>query len=579
MEVFFVYLAKVSAIQVIFYLVYQLLLKRETFFTGNRHFLLAGILSALILPFVYITSYTKVAAPVSTNAELNPNYLAAASVASEINWIYIAAIFYGIGLLVFSLKLIFQLLSLRKLLQRSTSLKKDDFIHITTTGDTAPFSFLKYIVYNPNLYGSDELEAILKHERAHILQWHSLDILVVHVVTILLWPNPVGWLYRQSVQQNLEFLADAFAAKEVSSIQSYQRTLLKVSGNLVFAPITNNFYSSLIKKRIVMLHRKPSSKRNLMKYGIVLPLLITFLLLFNVKTIAKTTSSPVPVKPTSDVILNIDKMVYTITMATTEAQIRSLVEKVKNEGSELTVKKVKRNRAGHITSIKITYSSETGEVSGNYSNSEGIAPIYFGQNENGGLFISDTDQATSSSSEGKSKSKTIIIETEGDESDEEHKIVIADEDQVRLHLENGKQKIIEIEEVNGKKKIMVNGEEVSEEALEAMEKKHELHGAQIKVRKSKNDGKNSVIIIKDSDDEDDIEVIEEGGNSFFFIDTNGEENPLYYIDGKEATEKEVKKLSPEAIESMNVYKGEKAMEKYGDKAKDGVIEITTKKND
>ena len=126
---------------------------------------------------------------------------------------------------------------------------------------------------------------------------------------------------------------------------------------------------------------------------------------------------------------------------------------------------------------------------------------------------------------------------------------------------------------------MVNGEEVSEEALEAMEKKHELHGAQIKVRKSKNDGKNSVIIIKDSDDEDDIEVIEEGGNSFFFIDTNGEENPLYYIDGKEATEKEVKKLSPEAIESMNVYKGEKAMEKYGDKAKDGVIEITTKKND
>ena len=60
MEPFALYLLKSSAILGLFYLVYQLFLKQETFFSANRHFLMIGIVSAFLLPFVTITEYMEV---------------------------------------------------------------------------------------------------------------------------------------------------------------------------------------------------------------------------------------------------------------------------------------------------------------------------------------------------------------------------------------------------------------------------------------------------------------------------------------------------------------------------------------
>ena len=84
------------------------------------------------------------------------------------------------------------------------------------------------------------------------------------------------------------------------------------------------------------------------------------------------------------------------------------------------------------------------------------------------------------------------------------------------------------------------------------------------------------MIIKDSDDKEDIEVIGDD-NSFFYIDTDGDNEPLFYVDGKKVKREDIKKLDPGTIESMKVLKGDQAIEKYGKKAKDGVVEITIKK--
>jgi len=60
-----------------------------------------------------------------------------------------------------------------------------------------------------------------------------------------------------------------------------------------------------------------------------------------------------------------------------------------------------------------------------------------------------------------------------------------------------------------------------------------------------------------------------------------EESPfkdlLWVIDGKESTEAEMKKLNPNQIQSVDVLKGESATTAYGEKGKNGVIKITTKK--
>ena len=151
---------------------------------------------------------------------------------------------------------------------------------------------------------------------------------------------------------------------------------------------------------------------------------------------------------------------------------------------------------------------------------------------------------------------------------------------VHADKDGDKHKTIKIIEKNGKETILVNGKEVSREELDEIQKEDGIHEKHIKIKKIKGGSEGKVIIIKESDNESDmdIDIISEEGDGIFFVGTDGDEKPIFIIDGKESTEENMKKLAPSDIESINVIKGEKALEEYGEKGKNGVIQITTKKN-
>ncbi len=98
------------------------------------------------------------------------------------------------------------------------------------------------------------------------------------------------------------------------------------------------------------------------------------------------------------------------------------------------------------------------------------------------------------------------------------------------------------------------------------------------IKKVKPGSKKHVYIHSDSDADHDIEIIEKEGSGFFFLNTSSDEKPLFFIDGKESTEKDVEELDKSKIKSVDVSKGSDAIKKYGEKAKNGVVEITTKTN-
>jgi len=151
---------------------------------------------------------------------------------------------------------------------------------------------------------------------------------------------------------------------------------------------------------------------------------------------------------------------------------------------------------------------------------------------------------------------------------------------VHANSDDDEHKTIEIIiDKNEEETIKINGKEVSRKEYNAMKKKDGIHEKHIKIKKTKGGGESNVFIFKDSEDsgEMDIEVISEEGGGFFFLNSDGDEKPMFIIDGKESKEKAMKKLNPSEIESINVFKGEKAKEKYGEKGKNGVVEITTKK--
>lgn len=558
MEAIMIYLLKASGILTLFYVVYQVFLKKETFYKVNRHFLMTGVIAAFLCPFIVINNYVEItttafvtASPLQSNSPIAMNE-ALFSWKDLIYWIY------GIGITMLGIKFILQFLAIRKVIRSNNIIRKDGYIYVETNKDIAPFSFFRYIFYNPNNFDKLELESILKHERAHSSQQHSLDLLVAHLVAIVMWINPFSWLYKKNIEQNLEFLADNTAIKKVSSSRVYKYTLLKVSGNQFFTPITNNFYSSLIKKRIVMLHKSKSKKRNAFKMALILPALAVFLLSFNTRTIyVPKTDQGIGVAST--VTTSLKTIEILINKDTTNEELEEIKKDLSAKGIDFSYTVV-HNENKEIIALEIDMRSKEKDGkkfrgSSSFENDgKPIDPITIVYDEdNNSFFIGDK------------KSRHNVLHEETDvntwvfSDDEEHK-----------H--------IEIKMEDGKEIIIVNGKEVSRETMEEMEEEDQLHGKHIRVKtKSSSGGHSNVVIIKDSDDEDDIEVISKKGNGFFFIDTDDDKDQLYIIDGKEGSKEDVKSVSPNKIETINVYKGDKAIEKYGKKAKDGVIEIKTKK--
>ena len=123
-------------------------------------------------------------------------------------------ILYISGVLFFSGKFIISLISLSRLLITNRKEKIGDFYFINSEKEIAPFSFFNYIVYNQNSFEQSELQQILTHEKVHAHQWHSFDVLLSQVATIVFWFNPISWLYKKELQQNLEFIADAISQEK-----------------------------------------------------------------------------------------------------------------------------------------------------------------------------------------------------------------------------------------------------------------------------------------------------------------------------------------------------------------------------
>jgi len=591
MEIVLLYVGKVSCIMAIFCLAYQLFLKKETFFEFNRYFLWIGIVLALVLPFVNIVNYIEVAPivhktiePITISGNSSGNFEAIG-----IDWISFLFMVYVIGVIVFGLKLVVQLLSLYNIIRNNTVTKFGGFRYVESNEDIAPFSFFNYIFYNPALYSEEELSIIIKHEVIHSQQAHSIDVLLTRLVTIATWMNPFSWLYESSVKQNLEFLADNGAIQEVGSAKGYQYALLKVSGNQLYTPIVNTFYNSFIKKRIVMLNKSKSNKMNILKTVSVLPAVAIFLVSFNTREVyipmnSDSDSSWAFENPAETIEIIIDKN-------TTDAELKEMKTDLAKKGIDFSYKKVVHNASNEITSISIEIEAKNKgsktKTSSSFNNDDKpIDPI---------LIVYDAD--SNSISMGNSKNVHMDIHEDGD-----HSIWVHSDDEGKEY------KTVEIIEEDGKEIIKVNGNEVSREVYEAMkdddgnhkkivkirkskgggsneifithdsdEDEKEIHKKHIRIKKSKKDGHNNVFILKDSDHDDDDIIKIDGGKGFFFIDTDGDENTLFLIDGKESTKEEVKKMDPSEIEKIEVFKGDGAEEKYGDKGKNGVVEITSKK--
>ncbi|WP_431241663.1 M56 family metallopeptidase [Flavobacterium sp. P21] len=214
-------------------------------------------------------------------------------------------------------------------------------------------------MYNSSLYSEAELQSILEHEKVHSDQYHTVDVIISRIFCILFWFNPIIWLYKKAILQNLEFIADNEASKKLSDKKAYQYTLLKITTHETCVAITNHFYQSLIKKRIVMLNKNQSKKWNYWKYYAVIPALTAFVFLFQIKTIAQEKKA---LAEKTAVTKSDDTLIFKITKSTTDQELKDLATKLKSEHNvDVEISDLKRNSKNEITSIKVQIVKENGK--------------------------------------------------------------------------------------------------------------------------------------------------------------------------------------------------------------------------
>lgn len=191
--------------------------------------------------------------------------------ARSVKWLFYL---YWIGVAAFGLNLLLQIVVLLYQAYTKPFIRDGKFRIVELTGEKAPCSFGNNIFINPEKYDWDTYSQILLHEKIHIEQRHSLDIILAELVLVLQWFNPFAWLYRTELENNLEFLTDdsVLEHKEIER-SSYQLSLLKVSAPHLSLGITTNYNQSLLKKRIVMMNAKKSNIHIMWKYFFLVPLL------------------------------------------------------------------------------------------------------------------------------------------------------------------------------------------------------------------------------------------------------------------------------------------------------------------
>ena len=354
MEALFIFIAKSSGLLVLFYFAYYFLLRKETFFNSNRWFLLIGLITSVVLPFLVYTKIVWVDPTPLPSFNYSQNYIphAIEEKTFEINWNLVSLAIYAIGFSAFMIKFALDFYSLNSVLKGKKVQQQADFKFIDINENIAPFSYFDYIVYNSSMYTEAELESILEHEKVHSDQNHTIDVLVSRVFCVLFWFNPIIWLYKKAILQNLEFIADREAAKKISDKKAYQYTLLKITTHESCVAITNHFYQSLIKKRIVMLNKNQSKKSNYWKYYAVIPALVAFVLLFQIKIIAQEKKEVE--EQTEKVEKNVNIDVYKIHKRTTDEDLKEIAQDLKkNYNADAVISNVKRNSKDELISIRI----------------------------------------------------------------------------------------------------------------------------------------------------------------------------------------------------------------------------------
>ena len=283
---FLAYDLKVAVLVAVFYMFYRLLLSRETFHRVNRVVLLLTAVASFVLPLCVITLHKTVVVDAAASSVAIGSLTAVVEDAdSGLHlWQIAAIVAFFIGMVVTLGYTLMNVVRVWLLIQHSEQHPQaDGTVVCVAPGDVSPFSWMRYIVLSRSDYETNDA-SILAHERGHIRQHHSLDLVLVDTLTALQWFNPAMWMLRQDLRAIHEYEADAAVLSQGINMRQYQYLLIQKAVSHCGYSVANGISHSTLKNRIDMMLHKNSSRANLLKLFALAPI-VGMTLALNAETV------------------------------------------------------------------------------------------------------------------------------------------------------------------------------------------------------------------------------------------------------------------------------------------------------
>lgn len=287
------YLLKSGLLLVVFYAVYKLLLENERMFRFNRVYLLGSIIFSLIIPLqlfsIESVFFSKIKVIQLDQIMIVTNKV----ILNKINYSEILIDLLKISYAVIAGILVFRFT--RNVYSFYNQMKKckveiiDGQKMVLTEESILPHSFWNAVFINYEDFKNGKIPSeLIAHEKAHLQQKHTLDILFVEVLQILFWFNPIFIVYKKAIKLNHEFLADEAVNKQFGEVLNYQNLLLGFASQKETISLASNINYLITKKRLLMMTKKESPTKIILKIGSVTTVYLLLLFAFNTGALAQS---------------------------------------------------------------------------------------------------------------------------------------------------------------------------------------------------------------------------------------------------------------------------------------------------
>ncbi len=627
------YFLKANGLLLFFWLFYRFFLRKETFYTSIRWYFISAIILSLGIPFFkytktiiieqeYVNYQTDLLENIPFNAniqQIEPSFW------EKIDWQNILIYVIALISFFFIIRSIFHITKLFLNIKHLKSLNKTN-IKITTNQKNV-YSFYRWIVVPENKISSADFEMILAHENIHLNQKHTFDLILIELVSCVFWFNPLIKKLQKDINTNLEFIVDE---KMISSFEPvlYQKSLLNEQNNFSLTYI-NAFNTNDLKKRIIQLNTQKSRNMKKLKFLVAAPVLASFFMSFQIETVTQIQTIEVEKELPNDE--KEDSFYVLINNKYDDAYYQNLTKTLKEKYDlDVVIDDLDRNKEGKLTSIKIGWDNNKRFHKSVGANNKGFKAFelrVYKNNDNKYFIEKVSDDENNNSSIHYQVEVDAVIEKENDPSklsfdaetlktnrkvfDEVVKRypIVVDNipltkkqlkqfdnstiEHVRMDFDFAEKKQKTTVHLSTKPHIQVsysnpeeiylNGKKVTKNELRTNIASRNI-GEDIYVSEAKEvKGLNTLSFVNLDKKNISATVINENGvfvtgNPVAYINTDSKQKTLYIVDGKEVSSEEINKTHPNSIESITVLKDKKAIEKYGAKAKNGVLLITTKKD-